>query len=462
MSGPVTPPTLQAIPWHQRELFIPYQLNSHVPAAREIAEVQLLLSRTGTDDWVVLQSAQPNVQGFNYHAPDDGEYWFALRHLDAKGQALDRPAVVPQLHLVITTQTGPDFSSPSNSPKTIAPATSTSTSPESSAAGRSPFALNNPFQVVTPVQDWPATNQLPAVNQNTSPAADMPPVTNPYTAAADASPKRTQARFAVDDSPKTPAELKQGNSANLLEASSQARQDPAQLPSTQKGTEWASAGPQTGPLVVNTQTFDVEYELQAVGSWGVGKVELWGTQDEGATWQSFGIDTDNHSPLRVTVPQNGTYGFRIQVEGANSIGTRPPQSGDKPELVVMVDSEQPQAEIVAVEPGDGNAVQQLRIRWRVEDTNLEPRPIGLSYSSYAEGPWSTIAAGLENTGAYVWQIERHIPGRFFLRLEARDTAGNVAAYETPQPIELNQPQPTGTLRTIRPVTDGTVVNPSKL
>lgn len=485
--SPVTPVAAgsPAIRWHQRTLFIPYHANKHLPAAQHIAEVQLLLSRTGTSDWSVLQSAQPNVQGFNYHAPEDGEYWFALKHLDANGQPLDGTPIAPQLHLLIDTRAdlGPINPFSGSAPSDLA------TSPaQQPAAPEAPAQVvaGNPFQPARPAQDWPVTNQVPAASANMSPRPDTPPIANPYTSATEAEARRTPARFAVDG-PVTPnSEDAQDFAANLLNASpppshqSPSDQSPsdqlpsAQLPSGQpsggqpsssqasapdadEASEWTSAGRQGGPRLVNARTFDLEYDLKAVGPWGVAKVELFGTQDEGATWQSFGVDPDNRSPIRVTVPESGTYGFRILVEGANTFGVKPPQAGDKPELVVMVDLESPEAQIVAVEPGVGDLADQLRIRWQATDTNLEHRPVALFYSSFAEGPWSTIASGLENTGSYVWRIERHIPGRFFLRLEVRDSAGNVATYHTPEPITLNRAQPTGTLLDVRPVTDVPVV-----
>jgi hypothetical protein len=457
-SGPALPTALQPIPWSQRTLFIPYQPNKQAPASQQIARVQLLISRTGTGDWTVLQSAEPNVQGFSYHAPEDGDYWFALKHLDAKGQVLDSVATAPQLHLVINTQPPVPFSTSTQPPEATVPTAGTPVAPES-AGGVSPFAARDPFQTAAkPTQDWPANNQLPSAAPSMIPPANVPPASNSYTAANDANVRRTPAKFAVDDVGKSNQKDEENFISNLLagESKAESAEQPVQLPPV-ADSEWSSAGPQTGPMLVNARTFDVEYDLQAVGSWGVAKVELWGTQDEGATWQSFGVDPDNRSPIRVTVPHSGTFGFRILVEGANSLGVQPPQTGEKPELVVMVDLDQPKAEIVAVEPGAGNLADQLRIRWSADDKNLDPRPIGLFYSSHAEGPWSTIATGLENSGAYVWRIERHIPGRFYLRLEARDTAGNVATFQTPEPIELNRPQPTGTLRSVRPITDVPVV-----
>jgi hypothetical protein len=216
--------------------------------------------------------------------------------------------------------------------------------------------------------------------------------------------------------------------------------------------QWTSAGGESD-RVVNSQTFDIEYQLESVGPWGVSKVELWGTRDQGATWQSHGIDSDNRSPFRVTVPSAGTYGFRLLVDGANSAGSIPPQPRDPPELTVTVDLQPPTVQLQGAELGQGNLADHLLLRWTASDTNLEPRPIALFYSSHPQGPWSTIAAGLENSGSYTWRIERHVPGRFYLKLAARDTAGNVATFVSPSFLELARPQPTGRLGTVRPVTD---------
>lgn len=200
------------------------------------------------------------------------------------------------------------------------------------------------------------------------------------------------------------------------------------------------------PKFVNSRTFSLEYQVEDVGGWGVSKVQLWGTRDGGQTWHYYAEDDDNRSPLNVTVDGEGLYGFRIIVQSAAGPGGFAPQSGDEPELWVGVDLHRPQAELLSVEPGTGNLSDHLVLRWRADDDNLEPRPISLFYSSRPTGPWSAAATGLQNTGEYAWRMERYVPTQFYLRLEVRDTAGNLAAYQTVEPIRLDRPQPTGTLR----------------
>jgi hypothetical protein len=145
------------------------------------------------------------------------------------------------------------------------------------------------------------------------------------------------------------------------------------------------------------------------------------------------------------VDEEATYGFRIVVQTAGGSIAPCPQPGDAPELWVAVDLQQPIAELTAIERGAGNLADHLILYWRAEDDNLPRQPVSLYYSSRLSGPWSTVAANLENTGQYAWRIERHVPERFYLRLEVRDAAGNVAAFRTREPIAFGVRAPSAQL-----------------
>ncbi len=202
--------------------------------------------------------------------------------------------------------------------------------------------------------------------------------------------------------------------------------------------------PPMPPKLVGSRTFALEYDLDAAARWGVTKVELWGTRDGGQTWNRFARDDDHRSPIVVTVDEEGLYGFRIVVETAGTVA-QSPEPGDEPELWVAVDLHRPSIELTAIERGAGNLSDHLILRWQAADDNLEPRPISLFYSSRPVGPWSAIATNLEDTGEYAWRVQRYVPERFFLRVEARDTAGNLAAFQTREPIELTASDPTARL-----------------
>jgi hypothetical protein len=205
------------------------------------------------------------------------------------------------------------------------------------------------------------------------------------------------------------------------------------------------------PKQVDSRNFALEYELAELGERGVSRVELWGTRDGGQSWRRFAEDEDHRSPLYVTVDNAGLYGFRMIVEAAGGPAADIPRAGDRPELWVAVDLGRPHVELVSIQPGSGNLADHLVLRWQAADDNLEPRPIALFYSSQPAGPWSAIATDLQNTGEYAWRIERYVPTRVYLRLEARDMAGNFAAYQTAEPVVIESPQPAGILRAVAPV-----------
>jgi hypothetical protein len=203
--------------------------------------------------------------------------------------------------------------------------------------------------------------------------------------------------------------------------------------------------PPVPPKLIGSRTFALEYDLDDMGRWGVMNVELWGTRDGGRTWHRYARDDDHRSPFVVTVDEEGLYGFRIVV-GSTGAVAQMPVSGDEPELWIAVDLHRPVIELTAAQRGEGNVADHLILRWRAADDNLEPRPISLFYSSRPAGPWSAIATSLENTGEYAWRVERHVPARFYLRAETRDIAGNLAAFQTREPIEFATLEPSGRIR----------------
>ena len=216
--------------------------------------------------------------------------------------------------------------------------------------------------------------------------------------------------------------------------------DFSQLPSGQR------------PRMVNARAFELEYEIDSVGTSGVGKLELWGTRDGGRSWSIFGVDPDNRSPLPVSIDAEGIYGFRIVVQSGSGLGGRPPADGDAPDIWIGVDLTKPSGRItsaeVAAEAGE------LAIGWEAGDDVLDTRPIAISFSAGAGGPWTPIAAGLENTGSYRWRLDNRVPDRIFLRLEVRDEAGNVGAFETAEAVSLDRHRPEGRIRGVRPLGPG--------
>lgn len=109
------------------------------------------------------------------------------------------------------------------------------------------------------------------------------------------------------------------------------------------------------PTVVRSKRFTLEYDDTLLGPDGIAKVELYGTRDNGRTWELLGEDQDRRSPYVVEMDEEGLFGFRIAVAGKNGLASRPPRGGELPELWVQVDCDVP-AFLGNLRAGEGEVV----------------------------------------------------------------------------------------------------------
>ncbi len=186
------------------------------------------------------------------------------------------------------------------------------------------------------------------------------------------------------------------------------------------------------------------------------QVELWSTRDGGITWQRAGIDTDGVSPIDVSLPAAGLYGFRLEITADDAHAAVAPPSGTPPETWVAVDDLPPEVDLEAVATGGPNGGMGIEIHYTTRDELLAPGSVKISFSPHAAGPWSTIASGLDVEGSHRWQPDRAAPPRAFIRVEVRDVAGNTGHAVTPEPVTVSTPRATGYLRDLRelPIASG--------
>lgn len=567
----------EPIYWRQNLLTVPYQWSGGANGAPK--SVRLYVSKDRGATWNQISAAQPQILAFNYRAEGDGEYWFAIRTLDASGHDM-RPAPVPgsttalepELRVIVDT-TMPRFAGLSGTlhgdgtlkvrwrvADANLQAHSCNVEVQQETAGDwQPVPLVSALESSPGVWDGIASMRFASRQRPTSVRATVVDLAgnralyqSAVTAAPGTDPKlRGQAQASAGSIPSTaqafdaapgwvsssappaanlaadaPAQAqvwppdRLASSMKVVSESNDESNGPAITYGTPLGVGAASPSPSApvellsdipppqtddqplgnvpaphplpikslapfrqvstthraarvdagAPIVplpsaakpaaenstiklVNSRTFALEYELAELGRSGVSKVELWGTRDNGQTWRSYTVDDDNRSPIAVTVDGEGDYGFRIVVDGAGGLGGFPPQSGDQPDLRVGVDLEPPQTLITAVDVDTRNDARQLVVHWEAVDDNLEPRPISLFYSSRPAGPWTAIATSLENGGEYRWPLERYIPRRVYLKLEARDLAGNVSAYQSTEPITVESEPSVARIQRLPPVDD---------
>lgn len=232
-------------------------------------------------------------------------------------------------------------------------------------------------------------------------------------------------------------------------APAEALAGPPQHSAVDSAVEGEQLPPGIHPHMVNKPQFELLYDVESVGAAGIAQIELWGTSDGGQHWLSYGVDDDARSPMLVKVDGEGIYGFRVVVKTGAGLEGAKPASGDPPDVWVGVDLTKPVGNLISAEQGSGNEAGELVICWEAADERLAPRPISLRMSESPEGPWHTIASGLENTGRYAWRLDQRTPQRLFLRLEVRDEAGNVRIDDSTEPVTIERFRPQGRIRDVR-------------
>jgi hypothetical protein len=304
--------------------------------------------------------------------------------------------------------------------------------PQNAAAARMPWPAENVPSATTPPGGGvalrvnpPATNQLVTVRDAAAPPA------SPF------SDFRTSPPPGTAPSPSSPF-----NGFATGVSGGPASAGPAE-----------NVGPPPGEKLrwINNRVFQLTYDTRALGSAGNVAVQLWGTRDGGKTWQSFGTDTKGQSPMLVTVPEEGIYGFQMSLQTGNAAG-RPPLPGTVPRTWIGIDLTKPVGRITQARQGIGRDGDKLLIAWEASDNRaLAEKPIAISYSETAGGPWILIASDLPNTGQYAWQLKSNLPQRVYLRLQVRDAAGNTATFEPPEPTALDLSAPSVPLGELRPL-----------
>lgn len=213
-----------------------------------------------------------------------------------------------------------------------------------------------------------------------------------------------------------------------------------------------SARPADNRRLLNTVRAVLEYRIDDVGPSGVSKVEVWMTGDEGRTWRRLQEDFDRRSPAEVNLPGEGVYGIRLAVTNGNGFGGSPPKSGDEATSCLEIDTTVPFVQLRDIDPLAKNG--NLTICWAANDKNMSPEPVSLYYRTRRDGPWQVMAVNLPNSGSYQWAFPRQMGGQFFIRIEVRDEAGNIARAETNEPITLDLAEPRASVVNVTGINGG--------
>ena len=207
---------------------------------------------------------------------------------------------------------------------------------------------------------------------------------------------------------------------------------------------------QSSALHSSSKSFELDYAIVNDPGAPIASIELWGTLDQGKTWERWGVDADRESPFDIEVETEGLFGFRMVIVGSNGLASRRPLPGDSADSWIQVDTSLPRARILSALAGKSSDAGSLVIEYQAIDEHFIDRPISLYYSETVQGPWVPITQGAKNQGRFAWAGESHLPEKVYLKLQATDAAGNVGEHVLDLPVDVQSAAPRGKIQGFRP------------
>ncbi|HEY4261925.1 MAG TPA: hypothetical protein VGM98_17270, partial [Schlesneria sp.] len=138
----------------------------------------------------------------------------------------------------------------------------------------------------------------------------------------------------------------------------------------------------------------------------------------------------------------GEYGFSIRVRSGAGLANDPPLAGEAPSILVAVDQTPPTVELISANQGHGANSNRVQVRWRIADEHLANKPVAVYYSPTKSGPWEAVTGWTDDKGGFEWTVNPGSPPQFYVRVVARDSAGNTSKAESAQPILVDLARPT--------------------
>ncbi len=420
----------------QHAFIIPFRIEPARSPQEAPMEVQLHVSSDQGVTWTMSEQVKPDKGQFIFRAPHDGEYWYAIRTVDGQGIARPPGQLQAQLKVVVdtvaprldlTAQRGrgrrdrgalAGGRSEPQAGKLQARIPRGPTDPwESVAVDMPPSAMRhisigeatwwpkvgsetiNMRAAITDAAGNPAVSQAVVTMPSTSSANTATTAANPFNSGiAPDTAAATNADASWRGAPSTRNKWRSQRNRRPQRPSRRTVSQVVRDPTKPSPLDFNMLPAGERPQMVGSDTFELEYEIDQVGPSGVAKVELWGTLDGGRTWTLYGRDADNLSPVQVKVEKEGIYGFRIVVQSGIGMGGQPPAAGDLADVWIGVDLADPRGRITAAEVNDDGS--ELVITWEASDDALDLHPVSLEFAATADGPWTPIASGLENSGSY--------------------------------------------------------------
>ena len=475
---PPAPPRVQVVVYNRRSFLVPFNIpQGDVPRYKEIQ----LWSSSGGSDYQRVAMTTPDRPFFNFKAPSDGEFWFAVRTVDKQGRLFpaDNADIEPNMKVTIDTSK-PSLEIEPRARRGNVASIAWNAADESLDLETLKFEYqveNTTEWVPIPirrqaksgVESWDAGTSEPlrvrgvvadkAKNRQVveipllgggAPEELAPTPTDPGDSNVPP-PIGTFASSEASRSPGTaqnPSPTPNPNRGRGGSTENAGAYDPYSTPaadrtSSAEATTAPAYPPESGepPILVASPRFALQYRVDDAGPSGPAAVVLYVTSDGGRNWTSRGEDPDRTSPYVVDLGGEGRFGLKLVAKSAADQGDRPPVPGEAPQTVVEVDSSKP---VVTLDPPrmEGN---RLLITWQATDAHPASRPVVISVRTDVPGSrWQIITpTPVENTGQYYWLIPQRCPPKIHVRLDVHDDIGNLGYAETAatDPVIVDRSKP---------------------
>jgi hypothetical protein len=189
---------------------------------------------------------------------------------------------------------------------------------------------------------------------------------------------------------------------------------------------WAQ-GPQTRPVFSKERSFRIPFDVDPAQGARIKEVQLAVSTDRGANWRPAGQAPAPKARefFTFTAPGDGEYWFTVRTVDVEDRADPPTFSGASPQLVVVVDTTPPTAELRGLNPtGD-----EVGIEWNLNDLHLDLASLRIEFRA-GSTDWLPIQVPASAQGRSKFRPGGK--GPIELRLRVLDRAGN----ETVQQVAL--------------------------
>ncbi|MCA9069478.1 MAG: hypothetical protein KDA84_11165, partial [Planctomycetaceae bacterium] len=449
-----TPDAVQPVYTNKTRFRIPFRYDAAEMQRIGAKEIRLYLSSDRGQTWQLSRQANPQAGKFDFQAPASGEYWFAVRTLDGRNQLYPPTKVLTAGLKVVVDNTPPTLAIQlgqaqpgkvkmnwqSNDPNldvstlrleyiqagsekwemvSVIPQANGQTAwsvPQGgfvAVRGQIFDLAGNVQQTQSQVRLQPAAAvpnlndpiATPGLNNSIvgQPSPSLPPVVpNPFQGNPGTLPGNMAPPAVVPADPEFNPTPQDNLISNSPERTPDVMTNPYAPKQAPQVTESRPPKITKHTRVVNSRKFQIGYKVEDVGPSGVGDVELFITEDDGANWYKYGNDADRKSPFQVETPRDGIFGFDLRVHSGAGLAADPPKPGDKPSIVVVVDNTPPKVQLLSADQGRGKDLNRVVIRWSVSDEFPSDSPVALSYTNDPNGVWEPISGWINNDGEYTW------------------------------------------------------------